>query len=167
MDCLRSFNVGITAQRGFSSAGVNVKSWGPAGNYHWQVIETTLDSDFRVEGFKTLDLYGIRMIGNVFTDLGTNDGNIVSDYGMQIVVTGSTPLASGTPISTGWPLTTTPNVYQLSKFTNFVNFDSPISATTNIRFGTFIAQGNNGETLNSITLNIALNFIFYYKYEGE
>jgi len=158
MECLRSFNVGISTQRGFNTSGVNVKNWGTLGNYHWQVIETTLDSDFRVEGFKRFDLYGIRMIGNVFTDLGANDGAIVSDYGMQLVVSGTTPLASGTAISTGWPLTTTPNVYQISKYTNFVNFESPITGVTNLRFGTFIAQGNNGETLNSVTLDIQLNF---------
>lgn len=167
MDCLRSFNVGISVQRGFTTAGTNVKTWGTLGNQHWQVIETTLDSDFVIEGFKRFDLYGIRMIGNVFTDLGANDANIVSDYGMQIVISGTTPLASGRTISSGWPLTITPNTYQISKFTNFVDFESPITGATNIRFGTFIAQGNNAETINSITLDIALNFVFYYKYEGE
>jgi hypothetical protein len=31
----------------------------------------------------------------------------------------------------------------------------------------FYAQGNNAETPNNITLNINMDFVFYYQFEGE
>jgi hypothetical protein len=167
MDCLRSFNINLELQRGFSTAATNVKNWGVVGNYHWQVIENTLPSDFIVEGFKRIDLYGIQMVGSVFTSLDANDGAIVSDYGMRIGITGQSPLASGIAQSTGWPLYTNMNAFQLSRYSNEVTFESPLAGVTNINFGQFNAQGNNGETLNSITLEIKLAFVFYYKYDGE
>jgi len=167
MDCLRSFNVNIALQRGFSTSGVNIKNWGSAGNYHWQIVDNSLGSDFLIEGFKRIDIYGISMLGSVFTDVGPNDGAIVSDYALQLNLTGQSPIASGRAIIGGWPITTALNRYHLSKFTNCINFQSPITGVTNINFGTFNAQGNNGETLNSITLNINFDFVFYYKYDGE
>lgn len=167
MDCLRSFNINLEVQRNFNSAGTNIKNWGSAPNYHWQVIENTLPSNFVVQGFKRLDLYGIQMVGNVYTDLGANDAAIVEDFAMRINISGQSPLASGTALSTGWPIIPTVETYFLSKYTNEVNFKSPISGVTNINFGQFNAQGNNGETLNSITLDIKLAFVFYYKYDGE
>jgi len=166
MDCLKSFNINLELQRNFSTAGTNVKNWGVVGNYHWQVIENTLPSDFSVQGFKRLDLYGIQMVGSVFTDLGANDGAIISDYGMRIGVTGQSPIASGILQPTGWPINSL-NAFQLSRYSNEINFESPITGVTNINFGAFNAQGNNGETLNSITLEIKLGFVFYYKYDGE
>lgn len=167
MGCLKSFNILISLQRGFSTAGTNIKNWGSAGNYHWQVIENTLGSDLNIQGFKRLDIYGIQMVGNVYTDLSSNDGGIISDYGFNLNLTGQSPLVSGQTIIGGYPLSTTSNNYYLSKYTNCVNFESPITGVTNINFGTFQAQGNNGETLNSLTLDLRLNFIFYYKYDGE
>jgi hypothetical protein len=169
MNCLRSFNISVDLQRTFSTPGAagNVKNWGSAGNYHWQVIETSLTSNFVIEGFKTIDVYGILMTGAVYTDLGANDGAIVSDYSFAVNLTGTTPLISGRSISVGWPLTTNLNNYDLSKYQREIKFESPISGVTNINFGTFTAQGNNGETLNSITLDIKLDFVFYYLYDGE
>lgn len=167
MDCLRSFNVAINLQRNFNTPGVNIKNWGTLGNYHWQIIENTTGSDFLVTGFKRIDLYGIQMIGAVYTDLGANDAAIISDYGFAINVTGQAPLASGNAVSSFWPLNTTLNNFELTKYQNRVNFASPITGVSNINFGVFNAQGNNGETLNSITLDIKLNFVFYYKYDGE
>ena len=166
MDCLKSFNINLELQRNFSTAGTNIKNWGVVGNYHWQIIENTLPSDFLVQGFKRLDLYGIQMIGSVFTDLGANDGAIVSDYGMRLGITGQSPIASGILQPTGWPINSV-NAFQLSRYSNEINFESPITGVTNINFGSFNAQGNNGETLNSITLEIKLGFVFYYKYDGE
>jgi len=169
MECLRSFNVNMAFQTNFSTpgAGGNIKSWGVAGNYHWQVYDTTLGSNFLIDGFKRIDLYGIQMVGSVYTDLGANDGGIVSDYGLSLTITGQSPLASGRTVIGSFPLTTTINNYHLSKYTNKVNFESPITGCTNINFGTFNAQGNNGETLNSVTLDLQLAFVFYYKYDGQ
>lgn len=167
MDCLRSFNVGLDVQRNFSTPGTNIKNWGAIGNYHWQIVETTTGSNFVIQGFKRLDLYGIKMVGSIYTDLSANDAAIVSDYSFGVGITGQAPLASGNAVSTFWPLNSSINNFDLSKYQNQINFESPITGVTNINFGTFTAQGNNGETLNSITLEIKLDFVFYFKYDGE
>ena len=107
------------------------------------------------------------MVGNVYTDLSANDGGIISDYGFNVNLTGQNPLVSGQTIIGGYPLNVTNPNFFLSKYTNCINFETPVTGVTNINFGTFQAQGNNGETLNSLTLDLRLNFVFFYKYDGE
>ena len=167
MDCLNTFSVLIRLQRGYSTGGTNVKTWGTAGNLNWQIREATTGTNLAIQGFKNIDMYGIKMLGLVYTDVGPNDGAIVSDFGMNITFTGQAPLVSGVTDNNFWPVTLNNKSFVLSKYRNEVNMESPISGCTNINFGVFSAQGFGGETANSVTLDIDLEFIFYYKYEGE
>lgn len=167
MDCISSFPVLIRLQRGYSTAGSNVKTWGTIGNYNWQVREATSGTNLAIQGFKRIDLYGVQMLGFIYTDLGANDGAIVSDFAMNLTFTGQAPLISGVSDNSFWPLNLNDKSFVLSKYRNEVRFESPISGCSNINFGYFSAQGTGGETLNSVTLDIDLEFIFYYKYEGE
>jgi len=168
MDCLRSFAINLKFQNAYNSAGTNVKSWGTLGNYNWQVSQNTTGTNFLIDGFKRIDLYGIQMVGGVFTDVGLANAAIVSDYGLRLTLTGQTPLVSGSIVGGGfYPIYTNLNEFVLSKYTNALNLSSPISGVTNINFGNFYANGNNGETLNSVELDIELAFVFYYKYDGE
>ena len=167
MDCLNTFSVLIRLQRGYSTGGTNVKTWGTAGNLNWQIREATTGTNLAIQGFKNIDMYGIKMLGLVYTDVGPNDGAIVSDFGMNITFTGQAPLVSGVTDNNFWPVTLNNKSFVLSKYRNEVNMESPISGCTNINFGVFSAQGFGGETANSVTLEIDLEFIFYYKYEGE
>lgn len=167
MDCLNSFPVLIRLQRGYSTSGTNVKTWGTVGNLNWQIREATTGTNLAIEGFKRIDIYGIQMLGFVYTDVGPNDGGIVSDFGMNITFTGQAPLVSGISDNNFWPLTLSNKSFVLSKYRNEVKMETPISGCSNINFGSFSAQGIGGQTLNSITLDIDLEFNFYYKYEGE
>jgi len=167
MDCLNSFPVLIRLQRGYSTSGTNVKTWGTIGNLNWQIRELTTGTNLAIEGFKRIDIYGIQMLGFVYTDVGPNDGAIVSDFGINITFTGQSPLVSGISDNNFWPLTLSNKSFVLSKYRNEVKMETPISGCSNINFGSFSAQGIGGETLNSITLDIDLEFNFYYKYEGE
>lgn len=167
MDCLSSFPVLIRLQRAFSTPGTNIKTWGTLGNYNWQVAQVTSGTNLAIQGFKRIDVYGIQMMGLVYTDVGPNDGGIVSDFGINITLTGQTPLISGVSDNAFWPLNLNDKSFVLSKYRNQVRFENPISGVSNINFGVFSAQGTGGETLNSVTLDIDLEFIFYYKYEGE
>ena len=167
MDCLNSFSVSLQLQRGYSTGGTNVKTWGTAGNYNWQVLELGSSTNLAIQGFKQIDVYGIEMLGTVYTDVGTNDGAIVSDFGIELTFTGQAPLVSGISDNNFWPLTINNKAFTLSKYRNQTNMESPISGCSNINFGFFNAQGTGGETLSSVTLDIRLQFNFYYKYEGE
>jgi hypothetical protein len=167
MDCLNSFSVLIRLQRGYSTGGTNVKTWGTAGNLNWQIREATTGTNLAIQGFKNIDMYGIKMLGLVYTDVGANDGAIVSDFGINLTFTGQAPLVSGISDNNFWPVTLNNKSFVLSKYRNEVNMESPISGVTNINFGVFSAQGVGAETANSVTLDIDLEFIFYYKYEGE
>lgn len=167
MDCLSSFSVLLRIQRGYSIAGTNVKSWGTIGNYNWQVREIGGSTNLAIQGFKRIDLYGVQMLGLVYTDVGPNDGAIVNDFGINLTFTGQAPLISGISDNAFWPLNLNDKSFVLSKYRNEVNLESPLSGVSNINFGVFSAQGTGGETLNSVTLDIDLEFIFYYKYEGE
>lgn len=167
MDCLNSFSVLIRLQRGYSTGGTNVKTWGTVGNLNWQIREATTGTNLAIQGFKNIDMYGIKMLGLVYTDVGANDGAIVSDFGINITFTGQAPLVSGVSDNNFWPVTLNNKSFVLSKYRNEVNMESPISGCSNINFGAFSAQGIGGETANSISLDIDLEFIFHYKYEGE
>ena len=166
MDCKRSFFVDIDVQKTYATLGTNIKTWPAVSHNFWQIIDFNTGSNLILQGFKRIDLYGIEMIGSVYTDVGANDGAIVGDYGMNINITGTNPLVSATFNSAYWPITTQ-NKFVLTKFQNKVLFDTPITGVTNINFGNFNAQGNGAETLNSVTLELELSFVFYYKYDGE
>jgi hypothetical protein len=169
MECLRSFTIGINQNNTFATSGTNVKSWGTLGNYHWVVRENVGTSIFDIQGFKTIRIFGIEMVGNVQTDLSASDGGIVLDYSFIVNITGVAPQASGVVrVSPNfWNLTPTSSNFQLNKYSNKVIFADPFEACTALTFSGFEAQGQNGETLNSVQLDIDLQFIFYYKYDGE
>lgn len=167
MDCLRSFIVTINNPYIFSVGGTNVKNWGVVGNYNWIVQENSL-SEYLIQGFKRIDLYGVQMVGAVQPTMIVGSGSIVSDYGFQLETIGLNPLVSANVGGTNfWSINPNSNTFTLTKYTNEIKFESPISGVTKIDFQKFIAQGNNGETTNSIYLDLNLTFTFYYKFEGE
>jgi hypothetical protein len=169
MDCLNSFTVQINAKKTFNAAGSNVSMWGSAGNYHWVVVNLSELSRYNIQGFKRIDLYGIEMVGLVQSDRTVGSKVIVQDYDFTVGIDAQVPLVSGL-------ISTAPNDYNISdqvsnfilgKFANKVTFETPYSGLKNVTFNAFRAQGNNGETLDSVILDLVLQFVFYYKYEGE
>ncbi len=167
MDCLRSFTFNINQNLNFATAGVNIKNWGLAGNYHW-IVNEGKNSIINIQGFKKIDLHGIAIVGNVQTDPGIGNGAIVEDFGFEIITGGQIPLASIVLSGTNnWNVNLNNQTFALTKYLSKIEFESPISGLNTITISRFFAQGNNGETLNSIDLGINVDFIFYYKYEGE
>lgn len=169
MDCLRSFTIEINQGRTFSVAGTNIKTWGTLGNYHWIIVEQGGTSIFDIQGFRRIDLYGIEMLGNIQTDAGLNDGAIVEDYSFNIGIGGQVPLVSGIVRTAPnfWAINPSVGQFNLGKYANKLTLESPYTGCTSLVFNGFRAQGNNGETTNSISLDIKLQFVVYYKFEGE
>jgi len=168
MDCLRSFTIGIDQNKTFTNTTNQIKNWGVVGNYHF-VISEQGSSVYLIQGFKRIDLYGIEMIGSIQTTLGPNDGAIVQDYQFQIGLNGQAPLVSGVvqPTPNDWNINPNQATYDLGKYTNKLMFETPFTGCQSIGFNQLKVQGNNGETLNSINLDIRLQFQFFYKFDGE
>lgn len=168
MDCLRSFAIDIDYSGTFNTSGTNVKTWGAITNYHWLVFQSGV-SRFDIQGFKKIDIYGVRCDGAVQGQLTGTSQAIVQDWSFQIGINGLVPLISGSvDTSTDfWSIKTNTTQFQLGKYVNEVRFESPYSGVSSINFNNFRAQGNNAETASSIQLGLDLQFTFYYKYEGE
>jgi len=168
MDCLKSFLIGISQNRTFTNTTTELKQWGVVGNYHW-VVDKQGSSVYNIQGYKRIDLYGIEMIGNIQTTLGPNDGGIVSDYSFQIAVGGQVPLVSGNVQTSpnDWAINQNIGQFYLGKFSNKITFESPFQGCTSIGFNELQIQGQNAETLNSVNLDINLQFKFLYKFDGE
>lgn len=168
MDCLRSFTIAISQNRTFTNTTTQIKQWGTVGNYSWSVIQAG-SSVYNIQGYRKIDLYGIEMLGNVQTTLGPNDAGIVTDYTFQVGVGGQIPLLSGDVQASPnfWAINPNNGLFDLGKYSNKIFFESPFTGCSSIGFNAINIQGQNGETLNSLNLDIGLQFKFIYKYEGE
>ena len=171
MDCLRSFNISINDDVVFS--GLDVKSWA-VGAQHFFTMETDAVGDiseFTIQGFKNINIFGICVNGGVVPQIGplTNSG-IVDDWQFEIILDGQLPLISGT-VGTNFfninPNGSNNKLFSLSKNTNSVSFADPFQSVKKITFNRLLIQGYGLQLLGSIALNYDLNFTFYYKFEGE
>jgi hypothetical protein len=168
MDCLRSFTIGISQNRAFTNIATQIKNWGAVGNAHWIVIAQG-SSVYTIQGFKRIDIYAIEMVGSVATTLGPNDGAIVEDWQFQVGINGQVPKVGGViqAVPNDFAISDSVGQFYLGKYTNRVNFATPYIGCQSIGFTQFNAQGNNGENVNSINLDINIQFQIYYKFEGE
>lgn len=170
MECLRSFIVRIDQVATFTLT--DVKTWTLGLQEFWAVDKQTV-SQFNIQGFKNIDIYGVDLIGHVQTSTTSAlSGCNVTSYAFEIIIDGQLPLVSG-DVAAGtnfWNIQTTSTAakqFALSNFTNSLKFADPISSAKNIQFVAFSAQGVGGQTAASINLDYDLSFVFYYKYEGE
>ena len=166
MECLDSFIIGMSLNKTYTNTATNIKNWGTAGNYHWVVVDQG-SSVYRIQGYKQIDLYGVEMLGTIQTTLGPNDGGIVSDYSFEIGINGQQPLVSGQiqAAPNDWVLIEKQAKFDLGKYSNKLTLETPFAGCTSIGFNELKVQGQNGETLNSLNLDIRLQFVFHYKYE--
>ena len=109
------------------------------------------------------------MSGYIQTSLGANDGAIVEDFTLQMGIQGQFPLVGGfvTVAPNDFSLIANNPQYNLSKYDSTVTFATPFSGCTGINFSKIKIQGNNGETLNSINLDVRLQIEVFYRFEGE
>lgn len=174
MDCLRSFSFPINTIKTLTTASGDVKQWTTtAANHYWQAYFGTF-STFNIVGYKNVDIYGMELIGTVQsqTNIGTN-GIIVNDWNLEVRIGGITPVI-GSSIGTGTnyynlDISTNSdyNRYNLGRYTNSVRFETPYSSTTFIQLEKTQAQGTGFETTGSINIDLNLNLVVYYKFEGE
>jgi len=172
MECMRSFTFGVNQINTIAGAP-DLKQWATGVAQHFWQVNTGTSSTYNFQGFKKLDIYGIDVLGSIQTqaNIGIN-GVIVNDWAIDILVGGTNPLVGGT-------VTGVPNyyaidtnlaensIYPLSRFNPSVKFKSPISGCSFIQLQKTRASGIAYETLGSVNLWTRLNFVVYYKFEGE
>jgi len=83
MDCLKNFTLSISQSRTFSTPGTNVATWGPTGTEYWEVYLNTVVSQKNIVGFKNINIYKMKVVGDVGCSLGINKA-LVQDWGFAV-----------------------------------------------------------------------------------
>jgi hypothetical protein len=169
MECLRSFNFVASGQSNWS--GTDVKTWFVGAQEFW-TFERAGSSTFTPQGFKNIDVYGIDLIGNFSTIVGAPAGGAIpTDWNVSLNINGTLPLLGGVIAPTNfWNITDSSpsaNNFQLGRFSNKAVFASPIKSVTSFEITGIKANGSGGQTAGNLNISYFMNFIVYYKFEGE
>lgn len=169
MDCLRSFAFRVNTNG--SVSGVNLVTWTSGSQQAWQVQVGT-SSTYNIFGFKNIDVYGITMLGTIQTFMSSSISCITNNWSIDVLVDGQQSLVGGdasvVPNFYGiTPDSPDNNIFSLSQYSNSFMLGDPIKSVKNIQLQSTYAQGIAPQSLVSINLYWNLDFIIYYKYEGE
>lgn len=171
MECMRSFNFQVDSND--TMTGGNISQWTTADGQHYWSANGGTASTYNISGFKNIDVYGVDVIGSISTLTTSGVGKvIVNDWNIDFLISGQSPLVGGN-------ITASPNYYSinattpfnrifpLGKYSNSLKLAEPIKSVKFVQLGSSYASGFGYETLGAINLYYNLNFIVYYKFEGE
>jgi hypothetical protein len=170
MDCLRSFS--FTAGANENVTGTDINTWGTGSDTYWTAqIGITTTSQFNIQGFKNINVFGIQAVGDVNSIISTANGVIVNNWNFLVRLNGQNATIGNT-------ITTTPNRFSivtqtinpiigLSRYNPRIDFPSGIQSVQSIEVYGLQASGHGAE--NSTTINLSWNMVFnvFYKFEGE
>lgn len=170
MDCLRSFVINQSLNQSFA-LGIDLATWTIGGENYFIGRRVTAFAEFEVQGFKNVNIYGIDVVGDFASATGTSKA-AVDDWRMSVQLIGQAPLLGGiiNPLGNALSVNINPaftNSFQLSRYKTKAEFSSPIQSVTIIRFDGLQVNGHANESLLNVTVNWNLNYIIYYKFEGE
>ena len=166
MDCMNQFQFYIAKTTSYTSASGIETRFSDGLSLAWVIKDNLTISTFKIEGFKNINLYGIKMMGNVQSPVAGYHG-IVDDYSFNLGITGTTPKISGTFTTNGYNISTGSTNVQLGKYDSTIMFSDPIQSCREITINDFQAQGYVPESFVAVDLEMTITFYFYYKYEGE
>ena len=170
MDCMRSFVIDASLNQSWA-LGPNLDVWTIGTNNYWFGRTSTAFAQFDVRGFKNINIFGIDCVGDFKSGPGGNQC-LIDNWEVSIDLIGQPQIIGGTVT----PITNLLNVNQepafinnfiLSKYKRGFELSSPIQSVNGIQFQAFTASGHANQSLLNVTVNWNLNFIFYYKFEGE
>lgn len=166
MENCRSFTLNIN--QGFNFTGASVTTWNPAGvQFPWSVYDTTRTSDFNLEGFKNIEIYGFSLIGVVYPNRTPgNNQALIQDWGVLLTIDGTPNLINGFFGTNTFAVTQGSKKVLLSKNLNNYYLNDPFLSVKKITVSALLANGIQYE-VTSIDLVYELSIIVYYKYEGE
>ena len=169
MDCLRSFSLSSPANE--TLVAPDFDYWQLGVQHYWSVEKNGF-SYFDIQGFKNINIYGIDVVGDFMGAKSLASNAIVNDWSVGIELVGQPALVGGVlqsvpnflSIQNEAPYV---NFFTLSKFKRKFELATPIQSVTQIKFQDWKAFGIANESITQIQLLWNLNFIFYYKFEGE
>ena len=170
MDCLRSFSLASNLNQSFA-LGPNLDVWTIGTDNYWFGRTVGASASFNVQGFKNINIFGIDVVGDFKSGPGTTQV-LIDNWEVNIDLIGQAPKLGGivNPITNIYNLNQDnffSNSFVLSKYKRGFKLASPIQSVTEIRFDGYTASGHANESLLSVTVNWDLNYIIYYKFEGE
>lgn len=172
MDCLRSFTLNMFQNYSFLPG--KFLTWNTGNTTHpWAVIDGEQGpfvsvTNFNIEGFKNIDFFAVKMIGNCYPTIPTaSKQGLVQDWGIDLQLTGSASLIGGNFGTNSFGFTQGSNRISLNKYQNFYELASPIKSVTKIDVINLSASGYQAEVNTEINLTYDVSLTFFYKYEGE
>ena len=172
MDCLRSFIQHTNLQTNLISLNALSQFWGVVGNYHCSSIAsfTSIGGPviFEPKGFKNIDVYGIKVLGQIQCDpaSATLQGQII-DFGFNVNLVGTYPLIGANISNNILSISQSPNTISVSKYQPDIYFESPIKSVSNISIQNLFIAANNCVSNTNLSLYGSISLIVYYKFEGE
>jgi hypothetical protein len=167
MECYNRFQFYISQTKTYDTAGGSLGAWNTLNGSGWVINDATQRTDFLIQGFKNINLYGIKLIGTAYTPVATAAHAILEDYSLNFSLTAQTPSISGVYTINDYNAVSYTNEVRLSRFQNEIMFLDPIRSLTNISFNIFSAQGYSPQLLTDVRLSLNFTIYFFYKYEGE
>jgi hypothetical protein len=174
MDCLRSFVQDYKIIGNLSSfTGGAYKFWSVGlNNYLNAAIDIDLAPNpaiFRPQGFKNIDVYGIKLVGNFTSDPNSLTLNgIIYNWGARIRTTGSYgQISSSIPNTLNFAINQNPDIIGLNNYNPEVKYPSPIKSVSNIVIDTVLFSAEHCQSAVDIALLCDVQLIVYYKFEGE
>jgi hypothetical protein len=168
MDCLKSFTIHSSSSITTSLASI----WTQNSNNYW-LLDRNLSSSFNIEGFKNINIHGIKMLGFIDAQPAGTLKAIVEDWTTTLQLQGGTiPQVSGniTASPNQWNIDNTSafgRLFSLGKYNQEIKFASPFESVKSIQFLNLNAAGIGAESTTSVSLKWNLQWVFYYTYEGE
>lgn len=179
MDCLRSFTL---TSSGTSDTAIittsNVIDWQDRYNRMTgfnATINLNTGTQFFPQGFKNINLFGVRVNGMISTANSAAGGyGVVNQWKVNLSVLGQRQILGGTipavtpstPVS--WNQTSSGIFF--SNTCNYLDLPSPIQSVSQISWETLQIEGFAPTLLAGVvdfSFDYAFNFTFYYRFEGE
>jgi len=170
MDCLRTFTVTIAGNENIASPQANF--WGLAPQNYWNAetgFSTT--SRFNIEGFKNINVFKIKAVGDVVSTINSTNLVVVQDWTWYIRVGGQIQNVGGnvraTPNKYLMTIETINPVFSLDKYNRCIEFEDPINSSKFFEVIGLQATGIGAQNLALLNLQWNMTFVIYYKFEGE
>ena len=170
MDCMKSFIVQVSNSANLVAPDVDF--WGLAPQNYWKArVGFTTSSVFNIQGFKNINIWKIKAVGNVISTKDSGNLALVQDWIWYIRVFGQLQNIGGNvsaaPNTFGLSMPNANMLLYLDKYNRSIEFKDPIMSCTKFEVLGLQATGIGAENLTTLNLQWATTFVIYYTFEGE
>jgi len=167
--CMKSFTISLYDALVFGTTVFT--EWNSLGTVKpWIMVDGSASrkTEFFLEGFKNIDVYGVSMVGSVYPLLAPAQRQaLVEDWGVLLLINGTTQLVNGFFGTNTFSGSQGSKRVFLSKYQNEYKLMDPIMSVQSITVEEIQASGIQNEASSSVDLLFNISLIVYYKLEGE